>query len=308
MNRRMKVWFPEFFTEAHRKPGEGDVLSEELRKFGIDCQLELTEDCSFIFCGSIWKMNLVKQERPKAPNVPTIHYNWDLYPFQLMERPDYTRANPDLWDPYLTELESCLDIWVPSQCTVDRTREFVGRDAHVILSSIRPWEAPCEVRDNGYVVDVMRKYPDYNRDAAKDACKAVGIPIIETCNELTWERFKQVICECRFMISAQYEASTGGLTLLEGLWHGKPSLLSNSPRHGAVDYFHPWANGYWRQWVRFFQWDNPLILRKALLNMHDNPPKVDIDEARGWIIEQYSEYAMAQRMAKRFWELYDAKS
>ena len=50
--RHMKVWFPEYFTEAHRKPGEGDVLAEELRKFGIDCQLQLTADCSFVFCGT----------------------------------------------------------------------------------------------------------------------------------------------------------------------------------------------------------------------------------------------------------------
>ena len=170
MTKRMKIWFPEFFTEAHRKPGEGDVLAEELRKFGIDSKLELTHDCSFIFCGSTWRMNLVKEERLRFPEIPTIHYNWDLYPFQLME-------------------------------------------------------------------------------------------------------------------------------LLEGYWHGKPSLISNSFRHGGIDYFGDRAS--------YFQWDNHLLFRKALLKMADSPPKIDIDAARTWIAKEYSEYAMAERMAKRFWELYN---
>lgn len=298
--KHIKVWFPEYFTEAHRKPGEGDVLAEELRKLGIDCQLELTEDCSFIFCGSIWRMNLVKEERQRFPNVPTIHYNWDLYPFQLIERPDYQRANPDLWSPYLDELKTCRDIWVPSKCTVDRTREFTDCHSVVIKSSIRPWENLVEVGDDGFAVDVMRKYPDPNRDAAKEACSTVGVPLIETCNELPWDYFKKVICRCRFMISAQFEASTGGLTLLEGLWHGKPSLLSNSPRHGAVDYF-----GQRSKWVRYFQWDNPLLLSRSIQEMQDNPPKVNVEEAREWICNEYSETAMASSMANRFWSLYD---
>jgi hypothetical protein len=295
--RRMKVWFPEFFTEAHRKPGEGDVLAEELRKFGIDCQLNLTEDCSFIFCGTIWRMNLVKEERQRFPDIPTIHYNWDLYPFQLIPMKTYRRATPDLWAPYLEEIATCRDIWVPSQCTVDRTREFVGRsDSVVIKTSVRPWEYGRPVT-GGYAVDVMRKYPDPNRDLAAESCVVMGIPIIETKTATPWEAFKTNIAESRFLISAQFEASTGGLTLMEGYWHGKPALISNSPRHGGIDYFGDRAT--------YFQWDNPVLFRQALCRMYDNTPVVDIDEARTWIMQEYSEYAMASRMAERFWELYD---
>lgn len=295
--RHMKVWFPEYFTEAHRKPGEGDVLVEELRKFGIDCQLQLTADCSFIFCGTIWRMNDVKRERRRVPNVPTIHYNWDLYPFQLLHSNNYRRANPDLWEPYLEELVSCRDIWVPSKCTADRTYEFVNRkDAVVIKTSVRPWEYDKPITGD-YAVDVMRKYPDPNRDLANESCTALGIPLIETRNSVPWEAFKTNIAESRFLISAQYECSTGGLSLLEGYWHGKPCILSNSPRHGGIDYFGDRAT--------YFQWDNPILFRYALLRMIDDTPVVNIDEAREWITKEYSEYAMASRMAKRFWELYD---
>lgn len=295
--RHMKVWFPEYFTEAHRKPGEGGVLAEELRKFGIDCQLELTADCSFVFCGTIWKMNDVKAERVRHPHVPTIHYNWDLYPFQVVECNGYTRANPDLWDPYLEELTTCRDIWVPSETVTNRTYEFTGRDdCTLIKTSVRPWEAN-KSRTPNYAVDVMRKYPDPNRDLAHEHCRAVGVNLIETQNERPWEEFKQIIANARFLISAQFEASTGGLTLVEGYWHGVPSLISNSPRHGGHEYFGCRAE--------YFQWDNPLLFRRKLLELMDHPPKIDIDEAREWITKEYSEHAMASRMAKRFWELYD---
>lgn len=296
--RRMKVWFPEYFTEAHRKPGEGDVLVEELCKFGIDCQLSLTGDCSFIFCGTIWRMNVVKAERVRFPHVPTIHYNWDLYPFQVVECSGFKRANPDLWDPYLDELKTCRDIWVPSETVINRTREFVGRDdCTLIKTSVRPWDATKLASPRCYAVDVMRKYPDPNRDLAHEHCAAVNVDLIETQNETPWQSFKQTIVNARLLISAHFEASTGGLTLLEGYWHGVPCLLSNSPRHGGSEYFGCRAD--------YFQWDNPVLFRRKVRELMEHPRQVNVDEARTWITQEYSEYAMAQRMAKRFWELYD---
>lgn len=234
------------------------------------------------------------ETRVKYPTIPTIHYNWDLYPFQLIDTPGYQRANPGYWDPYLEELKTCRDIWVPSYCTTVRTKEFTGRDSVVIKTSVRPWEVDKVVKGD-YMVDVIRKYPDYNADLA-DKYKG-NIPLVTTGNTYEWEKFKKTIAGCRFMVSPQFEASTGGLTLLEGYWHGKPSLISNSPRHGGVDYFGDRAT--------YFQWDNPLLFRQALRQMYDNPPEIDIDEAREWIAKEYSEDAMAKRMADRFWELYD---
>lgn len=297
---RMKIWFPDFFTEAHRKPGEGEVLASYLEKYGIICSRELTSDCEYIFCGTIWLAAKVEEARKAFPAIPVIHYNWDLYPFQVYERSDYQRANPDIWVPYLKMLQNCHEIWVPSECTIKRTFEFTGRKALVVMTSVRPWSFTSADRGS-YAVDVMRKYPDPNRDAAAEACKAVGIKLVESRNELAWPEFCSTIGNARFLISAQFEASTGGLTLLEGLWHGVPSLISNSPRHGGIDYFKDAPEGA----ATFFQWDSPPCLQKAVLEMYHDTPRVSISEAREFIMKHYSEEAMAKRMATRLWELRD---
>lgn len=294
--RHMKIWFPKYFTEAHRNPREGQALVEELHKFGIDSQLELTSNCSFIFCGSTWESIGVNQTRKTHPDVPIIHYNWDLYPFQLVERTDYVRPNPEIWDPYITSLKTCRDIWVPSYCTTLRTREFTGKESTIIKTAVHPWESDG-VSTGNYTVDVVRRYPDFCSGEVQQACIATSIPLIESQNTLQWDEFRSTISNCKFMVSGQFEASTGELTLLEGLWHGKPSLIYNSLRHGGVDYLGNRAT--------YFQWDNQLLLRKALIQITDHTPVIDVDEARTWITKEYSNFSMAERMAKRFWELYD---
>ena len=294
--RHIKIWFPKYFTEAHRKLEEGQALVEELYKFGIDSQWALTSDCSFIFCGSTWESSGVDQTRVAHPDIPVVHYNWDLYPFQLVERTDYVRPNPEIWDPYIASLKTCRDIWVPSYCTTLRTRDFTGKESTIIKTAIHPWESDG-VSTGDYAVDVVRCYPDFCSGEVQQGCVATSIPLVQSQNTLQWDEFRSTISNCKFMVSGQFEASTGGLTLLEGLWHGKPSLLSNSPRHGGVDYLGNRAT--------YFQWDNQLLLRKALIQMADSTPVIDVDEARTWITKEYSNFAMAERMAKRFWELYD---
>jgi hypothetical protein len=297
--KTLKVWFPEFFTEAHRAFAEGEILVQELERFGIECTLTMSETCDFILCGSLWKLHLVLEAARHFPDTPLIHYNWDLYPFQILDLPVYRsqgKKYDPLWGRYLDSLRTCKEIWVPSECTVSRTKEFVGRNALVIKTSVRPWEA-SRVSDQGYGLDVMRKYPDPNNNLPWECGTVVGVPIIESKTSLPWDEYKQTVADARFLVSGKFEASTGGLSLLEGYWHGKPVLLSDSPRCGAIDYFGNRAT--------YFKWDNPFLLQKALLKLHNDPPKVDIGEARAWITEKYSERAMAQRMATRFWELYN---
>ena len=203
------------------------------------------------------------------------------------------------------ELRKAKDIWVPSRCTVARTVQYINKSATVIKTAVHPWEPSGQVYSGDYVVNVMRKYPDDpNKTVLKEVCEELGIKLFEPGCELPWEDFKNLIAGARLLVSPYYEASTGGLTLLEGYWHGKPVLLSNSPRNGAVDYF-----GNNREGVYYFQWDNKNDLAELIEKLFFPSSqsrswgRPDIKSRREWIAKEYSDLAMAERMANRFREV-----
>lgn len=293
----MKIFWPHYYTEAHRRPHEGQALAEELNKLGCECSSEITDDCDFVFCGGMLQMPAAEAAMKIAKRARLVHYCWDLYPFQLEPWEPEIRTDVDYWKPYVESLKTCLDVWVPSRCTVRRIEEFTGRSAQVILTSVRPWSIDLQFTEPGdYVVDVMRKYPDPNRYAVRRACESLGIKCIETQNKMPWEKFKQTIAGARLLVSANWECSTGGLTLLEGYWHGVPALISDSPRHGGSDYLGNHAI--------YFRWDDPNNLRE-MIKYFAKTARIDPTKTRPWITENFSEAAMAKRMVDRFKELLD---
>lgn len=286
---RIKVWFPKFYTEYHRQPEQGRSLVNALKQCGIDCVEQFEPDCQLIFCGSVYQASTVRPIAANHPQLPVCHYNWDIYPFQV--RGDAK----DMWAAYLKDLKTAAEIWVPSYCTVFRTQEFTGRHAIVIKSCVRPWESSAGVRSGKYIVDVMRKYPDVNRHAVVLACMKLGIPCVETDCNLSWDKFKDVIAGARLLVSAYDEASTGGLTLLEGYYHGKPVLLSNSPRNGAVDYFGDRGT--------YFNYEDPSDLREKIEVLYNSPPQLDPLECAAWVSSLYSESRFARQIAERIHEV-----
>lgn len=283
----MRVWFPDFFTEAHRTREHGLLLVAALADEGVECVDAYDPSCEAVFCGSIYKSQVVALTRAKVKfKIPVVQYNWDIYPWHVEKSPDY-------WLPYIEELKVAAEVWVPSLCTVARTIEFAGRNAFVIKTSVRPWEH--EPTRGDYVVDVMRKYPDRNADAVRWACNALGIPVIETATKTPWEEFKKVIAGARLLVSAYQEASTAGLTLLEGYYLGKTVLLSDSLRNGGRDYFGDRAS--------YFKWDSRRELTEQVSFLYNSPLVSSREEAAGWVKETYSEAAMARPMAARLREL-----
>lgn len=282
----MKIWFPRFYTEGHRQFYQGQQLVSALAEFGVKCYLEMDYRCDLIFCGSFACWREVQKQR-QGWKVPVVHYNWDIYPFQVNGD-----KRGETWKPYLQELEQATEVWVPSECTVKRTEEYTGRSAVVVKCSVRPFAPPCPVRDGGYVVDVMRKYPDPNRDLVAQTCERLGIPCIETRTERSWEEFQRIIANARLLVSGYWEASTGGLSLLEGHWLGKPVLLCDSPRNGGVDYFGDRAT--------YFRWNDSGDFVKQLSTQFANPTVWNPEECQQWITEQYSDRAMARRMVEGF--------
>lgn len=296
--RHLKIWFPGHFTEAHRTPDKQRPLVAEFTKLGIACYEDLRLDVDAIFCGTVWNSEQVGELMYRynlKDKVPLVHYNWDIYPWQVEgEAKECYRKH--LWRPYLEQLRWCAGIIVPSHCTTVRTEQFTGRkDCVVVKAPAHLWDCPAEsVHDGGYVVDVMRKYPDPNRHAVKEACEYLGIPVRETGADLPWDEFKRTIAGARLLCSGYYEASTGGLTLLEGYALGKPVLLSNSPYMGAVDYFGDRGN--------YFQWDSRDALREKLYTcfhgaeagylQHFSP------ERRKWVEETYNDANFAKGCAE----------
>lgn len=101
-----------------------------------------------------------------------------------------------------------------------------------------------------------------------------------------------MIAGARLLVSAYHEASTGGLSLLEGYALGKPVLLSDSPYQGGRDYFGDRAN--------YFHWGSYDDLKSELLCLYENPPRVNAVEARDWVEKNYGEHAFARRLAREF--------
>ena len=295
----IKVWFPDFYTEAHRQPGTGQVLVDELKKLDVHCQLDPSMDCDFVLAGGTFKnrdiRHRLKAYGPSNPyrQIPIIHYCWDLYPFQLNQENEEDR---EVWRIYVQDLRECKEIWVPSVCTVRRVQEFTGRTAEVLPCSVRTWEPSNphrfpSISKRPYVVDVMRKYPDPNEHACKETCDRLGLACVEMNHQYDWEDFKDLVAGASLLVSAYYEASTGGLTLLEGLWHGVPCLCSDSPRNGAVEYL--------KKEGRYFKWGDRGDLEFNIVDTIAEHSEPRLEERRAFIQENYSEAAFALRIANR---------
>src|SRR4051812_21366576 len=102
---RIRVWFPEYYTEAHREPHHQALLVAALYKHGVDCVREYDDQCDLIFCGSFFhydKVQTIRIEKLPKPlvratraekaahkkRIPIVHYNWDMYPFNIDTDPE----------------------------------------------------------------------------------------------------------------------------------------------------------------------------------------------------------------------------
>lgn len=284
MSKKLTLHFPDFFSEAHRTKERQADLVKEFINLGVSVKSKDSNSCDAVFCGTIWQ-----SESLKDCKLPVFHYCWDLYPWQL-EGEAKECWKKHLWRPYVEQLKTCAGIFVPGESTARRVEEFTGRkDSKVIKAPVKLWEPPKgRTYDGGYVMDVMRKYPDPNQHAVWDACKSLGIKCVEGGANLPWEEFKRTVAGARLLVSAYYEASTGGLTLLEGYALGKPVLLSNSPYNGAQEYF---GDQGW-----YFQWDKTEDLCHWIANLYSVPPIYSAMEAinnKRWVESTYNDQMFA---------------
>lgn len=224
----------------------------------------------------------------KWPGIPLFCYNWDCYEWV------WTSPRPDEYDYrlYGELLRKATEVWVPSKCTAIRTQQWWPwvEEVRVILSSC-PWWDHDDVSDKGYALCTLRKIPDPLWDSFERACIDLKIPYRLTDHGLTYEEYQDAVAGCRLLVSHFYEASTGGLTLMESYYHGKPCLLSDSKWHGGKDYMGDRAI--------YFNHESYDDFKNRLWETFNNPPKLDREDCRSWIMENFSDELMIDRMLER---------
>jgi hypothetical protein len=182
---------------------------------------------------SISQMDKTIAAIERWPSVPLFCYNWDCYEWVwLSPRPgeyDYRK--------YGELLKKAAEIWVPSVCTGKRTTQWWGlKNWHVILSSC-PWWDYNDTTDRGYALCCLREIPDPWWSKFEQACKELNIPYRMTRHEQSYEEYQDAVAHCRFLCAPLFELSTGGLSLMEGYYLGKPVLINDSEWNGGRDYF-----------------------------------------------------------------------
>jgi hypothetical protein len=327
MKKPIQVWMPEAGMENQREQEDYEALTAALKAERVyvcdPLDPDPAGDYDMAFIGS-WRFYPQSREfRRLHPGKPVVQYNWDIYPFQVNEKTDPRRdrtgrarptANATRWGEYLQELRYATEVWVPSQGVVDRTHQFAGRrvKCHVVKCNAYLWELEDRLTDwwqvnnvdlsKPYVVDVMREYTGEPMvGAVREVCEQLGIPCVQTNHKLTFDEFRCTIAKASLLVSAYNEASTGGLTLLEGYALGVPVLISDSHYQGANDYFGDRA-------YRFRAGDKEdlsLMIRAAMgvlpggpisgkscIYLHGSP--------RAWVEENYGTVPFAKRLAAGF--------
>lgn len=238
---------------------EGDV-EEQIQAISKEFRLTDIVNADVIYCGTIRtseKSWLLKKEH----SLPLVTYCWDYYKWAHEGR----HPGEGDWKGYARFLKQADLILVPSHAQQLRLKELLGLDSEVVRSGVKKYNSVTH--DEGFILDPVREYPDENCGWAETAAYELEIPFLHTEHRYTHEQFRELVATCTFMTCAYREASTGGLTLAEGLWLGKPSLVSNSPYMGARDYLGEY--GY------YFQYDSFKALKEQMQFLWETRPQVD---------------------------------
>lgn len=205
-------------------------LIEKLKEYDIEVLInECHSDCDLLVSiNGLSHYRGFEEIRKTFPHIKTVMYVWDLYP----------------WTQYAEGRDSLREysrVWVPSNEVLLRLKELYNVDVNkckVIKAYAEIFEAgKDQIKNNNFAYHPVRAYKDPNIGFTDLACNITNIPMIRSEHKLTYEEYKDQVLSCSFLVTEYHEASTGGLTLLEGYYHGKDVLLSDSIYQGGRDYF-----------------------------------------------------------------------
>jgi len=175
------------------------------------------------------------------PHVKFVTYVWDCYDWIWEQGRGYD------WKGYGELCQVSDMVWVPSQGQVLRLKQHWGIEKYDIVKCYAQFFDHDAVSDGGYVSNPLREIPDPQLGWIEKACTELDIPYEHGGRKQgqtgrTWDEYKDFIAKASFIVCPWYEASTGGMSLLEGYNLGKEVLICDSPYLGASDYFGYRAN------------------------------------------------------------------
>ena len=277
---------------THPDAGWMDPLIEELSALGHTITKNYVDSSyDLIFGATISVQNQIKQAHDAHPNIPMINYNWDVYEWA------YNNFNTAIFpydlNLYRKLLQSSRFVACPSWSVVYRNEEFfdIPREKSVVVKSFaRQLEAdPTKVRDDRFIYMPLRQIPDRNRGWFEQACSELNIPYKLSDKKLSEEAYLDTLISCSFIVCPWYEASTGGLSLIEGISLTKPVLFSDSKYMGAEDYLGDYANK--------FKHDSYEDFKVQIKHMWENPATVKVNK-------DFFNYYKPRRMAEDLKELF----
>lgn len=235
------------------------------------------DQCDVIYCAAIYQMERALLASGSTGK-PLIVYCWDYY-LWAHEGRHHDGSN---WKKYAQMLQSADKVLVPSSGQKLRLQELLDIDADVVLTGFPTYDK--KITDKGFILDPLRYYPEEESTWAEKAASELGIPIIHSEHRFSREEFEYLVASCTFLTSCVNEASTGALTLMEGLYLGKPSLVSSSPYMGAKDYLKDYA-------TYFTGYED---LKEKMKEMFDKRTKLSTNETRKYINENLTYGKMAE--------------
>ena len=221
-----------------------------------------------------------------------LFYIWDFYTWSLGWNSAGVKHEGGSfdWARLYPVLKKCKHVLCPNFGTQQNLYRF-DIDAKIVLPFTRFWDEH-KIEDNNYVAVACRPYAiDPTDEWLIEALKSVGIPYVATYeNEKDFDdpyNFQKLITNCSFIASAKFEASTGGMSLVEAYNCGKPVLISNSMMNGANDIFGDRAFK--------FQYGDFKNLQACLLHLWNNRPKLELEDCRNFC-KNFTADAMAERI------------
>ena len=174
-------------------------LINKFKEKGIEILLnECDNSCDYILSiNGLSQYDIFNNIVKHYPSIKSIMYVWDMYP----------------WTPYASGYNNFKGY-----------AEFFEDTNNLCLN------------DN-FIYHPVRSYPDANKGFTEKACMELEYNFKVPNHSLNYEQYQQTVLQCSFLVTEYNEASTGGLTLLEGYYHGKNILLSDSIYQGGKDYF-----------------------------------------------------------------------